>query len=58
MDELRWPTTINAGMVTTALLKPDRMGTVDLFQYIRHLETNKQNSQMYEIQFWKKCFTP
>ena len=58
MDELRWPTTINAGMVTTALLKPDRMGTVDLFQYIRHLETNKQNSQMYEIQFWKKVFYP
>ncbi|HMS27994.1 MAG TPA: LPS export ABC transporter permease LptG [Burkholderiaceae bacterium] len=58
MDALRWPTTIHAGMVTTALLKPDRMGTVDLFQYIRHLESNKQNSQMYEIQFWKKVFYP
>lgn len=58
MDELRWPTTINAGMITTALLKPDRMGTVDLFQYIRHLESNKQNSQTYEIQFWKKVFYP
>jgi len=58
MDAWRWPTTINASMVTTALLKPDRMGTVDLFQYIRHLESNKQNSQVYEIQFWKKVFYP
>ena len=47
-----------ADMVTVALLKPDRMGTVDLYQYIRHLDDNKQVAQLYEIQFWKKVFYP
>jgi lipopolysaccharide export system permease protein len=45
-------------MVTVALLKPDRMGTLDLYQYIRHLDANKQVAQLYEIQFWKKVFYP
>jgi lipopolysaccharide export system permease protein len=35
---LRWPTHISSEMVTAALLKPERMATIDLFQYIRHLE--------------------
>lgn len=53
-----WPTDLNADMVTVALLKPDRMGTLDLYQYIRHLDANKQVAQLYEIQFWKKVFYP
>jgi len=56
--ELRWPTEINAEMVSVALLKPDRMSTVDLFHYIAHLEQNGQASQRYEIEFWRKVFYP
>ncbi|HSI52467.1 MAG: LPS export ABC transporter permease LptG [Ramlibacter sp.] len=55
---LRWPTEITPEMVSVALLKPERMGTFDLFQYIRHLEANGQTSQRYEIQFWRKVFYP
>ncbi len=58
LETYRWPTEINAEMVSVALLKPDRMGTIDLFQYIRHLDANGQVTQMYEIQFWKKVFYP
>ncbi len=58
LDTFQWQTELNADMVTVALLKPDRMGTVDLYQYIRHLNTNKQVAQLYEIQFWKKVFYP
>jgi lipopolysaccharide export system permease protein len=58
IDTYRWPTELNADMVTVALLKPDRMGTIDLYQYIRHLDDNKQVAQLYEIQFWKKVFYP
>ncbi len=54
----RWPTEITAEMVSTALLKPDRMGTLDLFQYIRHLNANGQSAQRYEIEFWRKVFYP
>jgi lipopolysaccharide export system permease protein len=55
---LRWKTGISPEMVSVALLKPDRMSTIDLFQYIRHLEANGQTSQRYEIEFWRKVFYP
>ena len=57
-NNYRWPTEITAEMVSVALLKPERMGTVDLFQYIQHLEVNGQASLRYEIEFWKKVFYP
>ena len=58
VDEMRWPTRITADMVSAAVLKPDRMATIDLFQYIRHLEANGQSAQRYEIEFWRKVFYP
>ena len=54
----RWPTEITAEMVSTALLRPERMRTVDLFQYISHLNANGQSAQRYEIEFWRKVFYP
>ena len=58
LSSLRWPTTIKPEMVAVALLKPERMSTLDLFQYIQHLEANAQAAQRYEIEFWKKVFYP
>ena len=58
VESFRWPTQISAEMVATAVLRPERMGTIDLFQYIQHLQTNGQTAQKYEIQFWKKVFYP
>lgn len=58
VPELRWQTEISPEMVSVALLKPDRMSTIDLFHYIRHLEANQQTSQRYEIEFWRKVFYP
>ena len=45
-------------MVASALLRPERMGTLELFQYVSHLNANGQSAQKYEIQFWKKVFYP
>ena len=56
--DYRWPTDLSAEMVSVALLKPDRMGAVDLFQYIQHLDANGQSAQLYEIEFWRKVFYP
>ncbi len=56
--QFRWPTHISSDMVAASLLKPDRMATIDLFQYIRHLESNGQTAQKYEIEFWRKVFYP
>ncbi|MET0541460.1 MAG: LPS export ABC transporter permease LptG [Variovorax sp.] len=56
--QLRWPSTLTGEMVSVALLKPDRMSTFDLFDYIRHLDANGQKAQRYEIEFWRKVFYP
>ncbi|MBP9148823.1 MAG: LPS export ABC transporter permease LptG [Rhodoferax sp.] len=58
VPELRWPNQISAEMVSAALLDPDRMSTLALFQYIRHLDNNGQSAQKYEIGFWRKVFYP
>ena len=58
VTQLRWPNQISAEMVSAALLKPERMSTIDLFQYIAHLQDNAQTAQRYEIEFWRKVFYP
>lgn len=58
LAEFRWPTTLSAEMVTVALLRPERMPIIDLFQFMRHLDANGQSSQRYEIEFWRKVFYP
>ncbi len=56
--QLSWINHISAEMVASALLRPERMGTLELFQYVSHLNANGQSAQKYEIQFWKKVFYP
>lgn len=51
-------TGIAQNMVAAALLKPDRMSTIELYQYIRHLKQNSQSADLYEIRFWRKLFYP
>ena len=58
LPQWRWRTAISADMVAAALLTPDRMQTIGLFQYIRHLRANGQSAQRYEIEFWRKVFYP
>ena len=58
LEELKWPTEITAEMISVALLRPERMRTVDLFGYIQHLNNNEQSAQRYEIEFWRKVFYP
>jgi lipopolysaccharide export system permease protein len=57
-DSFVWRNSISAETVAVTLLKPDRMATIDLFNYVRHLNANGQTAQRYEIEFWKKVFYP
>jgi lipopolysaccharide export system permease protein len=55
---VNWPSSLTNEMVSVALLRPDRMRTIDLFEYIQHLDANGQTAQRYEIEFWRKVFYP
>ena len=54
----QWPTSITSEMLVAAVHKPDRMPTLELFQFIQHLKANDQSAQKYEIEFWRKVFYP
>jgi lipopolysaccharide export system permease protein len=58
LKSLAFPTTLNARVVAAAVLPIDTMSTVELFRYSRHLASNEQAGQRYEIQFWKKALYP
>ncbi|MGQ9724372.1 MAG: LPS export ABC transporter permease LptG [Tepidimonas sp.] len=58
LPALDWPSKLTADMLNVALLKPERMRTLELFNYVRHLQTNGQTAQRYEIEFWRKLFYP
>ena len=53
-----WATGITSEMLIAAVHKPDRMPTLELFQFIQHLKANDQSAQKYEIEFWRKVFYP
>lgn len=55
---LPWSTGITSEMLVAAVHKPDRMPTLELFQFIQHLKSNEQSAQKYEIEFWRKVFYP
>ena len=57
-ESYSWATQITAEMVNTALIKPDRMGTLDLYRYAQHLKKNQQNAHTYEIALWRKLLYP
>ena len=57
-DGWHWPTQITSSMVAASLLNPQKMATVDLFLYVRHLQANGQSAQRYEIELWHKVFYP
>lgn len=58
LAQMEWPTAISSEMLMAAVHKPDRMPTLELFQFIQHLKANDQSAQKYEIEFWRKVFYP
>lgn len=57
-ETLRWPSTLDAQVVAAALLPAETMTTLELWRYSRHLESQDQAAQTYELQFWKRALYP
>jgi len=56
--EVLWKSTITKEMIAGTLLRHISMKTLDLFEYVQHLDSNNQESLRYEIEFWRKVFYP
>lgn len=49
---------ITPDILAVLFTDPDRMSAKDLAAYTRHLAENSQNTERYEIAFWKKIVYP
>jgi lipopolysaccharide export system permease protein len=45
-------------ILSVLLVSPDRMSMFSLFSYIQHLTENHQDTQRYQIAFWRKILYP
>jgi lipopolysaccharide export system permease protein len=58
LAQLDWPSGLTPLVVSASVLPPESMSVFALWRYMRHLASNAQAAQRYEIQVWKKSFYP
>ncbi|HEY6132373.1 MAG TPA: LPS export ABC transporter permease LptG [Rubrivivax sp.] len=58
LASLAWPSTLDAAVVSAAVLPLKTMSTAELWRYSAHLSGQAQAAQRYEFQFWKKALYP
>lgn len=56
--QMNWSSSLTPLVVTASVLPPESMSVAALWRYSRHLDSNAQAAQRYEIQFWKKSVYP
>ncbi|MDR2366102.1 MAG: LPS export ABC transporter permease LptG [Zoogloeaceae bacterium] len=57
-DEMHWASALSPDIISVLMVAPERMSLIDLVSYLRHLSSNNQNTQRYDIALWKKIFYP
>jgi len=56
--DVYWKTVLSPEILNVFLIKPDQLSVWYLHRYIRHLRANSQNTNIYELAFWKKILGP
>lgn len=58
LAEMSWRSALNPEILAVLMLSPDRMSLRHLSAYTRHLADNRQQTNRYDIAFWKKIVYP
>ncbi|MBK7955855.1 MAG: LPS export ABC transporter permease LptG [Candidatus Accumulibacter sp.] len=58
MPELLWRSALNPDILAVLMVSPDRMSLRHLSAYTKHLADNRQQTNRYDIAFWKKVIYP
>jgi lipopolysaccharide export system permease protein len=58
LPEMEWKSVLTPDILSVLFVLPERMSVVDLYQYVRHLSENRQQTERYEIAMWKKVIYP
>jgi lipopolysaccharide export system permease protein len=57
-DSLRWEAPLASDLVELAVLRPDRLSSLDLLRYASFLRANGQDAAPYELALWSKLMVP
>jgi lipopolysaccharide export system permease protein len=55
---MEWASSLTPAVISAAVMPLHTMSTPDLWRYSRHLATQEQAAQRYEIRFWKRVLYP
>jgi lipopolysaccharide export system permease protein len=58
MPEVTWRSVLTPSLLSVLLLAPEEMAAADLYQYIQHLRSNRQQTTRYESALWSKLIYP
>ncbi|MDR2637799.1 MAG: LPS export ABC transporter permease LptG [Zoogloeaceae bacterium] len=57
-DSTLWESALSPDIISVIMVPPERMSLLSLGTYLRHLWSNQQKTERYEIALWKKFFYP
>jgi len=58
LAQLEWRPRFSPELMGTMQVPQQKMSTLELFRYVRHLKQNHQDAASYELTLWKKLITP
>jgi lipopolysaccharide export system permease protein len=58
LPEMLWTSVLTPSMLSVLIVQPERMSAWNLYQYTRHLDSNNQKTERFEIALWKKLVYP
>lgn len=53
-----WSTEVSPNILRVFTIEPEQLSLWELTKYIEHLQTNKQDTNKYELAYWAKIVTP
>ncbi len=53
-----WDSGVTPDVVQIFAVRPESLSTMNLYEYIRHLRRNRQETARYELAFWHKVWLP
>jgi len=58
LAQQEWRPRFGPQLMQTMQIPQQKMSTLDLWRYVRHLKNNRQDAAAYELSLWKKLMTP
>jgi lipopolysaccharide export system permease protein len=58
IDELTWTSVLTPNLLSVLILAPEKLAATDLFKYIEHLRSSRQQTTRYEAALWSKLIYP